>query len=298
MMRKYQLTIVHQNFSKSRWSFAVKCIPNSFCFYKGLNFINLWSLQQSPTNLLTLLTVFFKCSSNQIQLLLICSLNYLIFNGNQLRVGLVHYKKTIFVELLSLNEFETFFPMVEAFAKFSVVIVQTAWSICTSCIKNFGQDNIPIDNSYRYKTKRSIGIKLSQLLDLLEPIQPIHHFIQPFCVICKEILLISLAHCLLLHYFQILHYPKQKQSIGIKRSELLDLLEPIQPIHHFMQRFCIICKESLIIISTFPVASLFSNFYIQPSLYFVKKPSEYQELHLQLDVVACTNSPGTQEQQG
>ena len=66
MMRKYQLTIVHQNFSKSRWSFAVKCIPNSFCFYKGLNFINLWSLQQSPTNLLTFLTVFFKCSSNQI----------------------------------------------------------------------------------------------------------------------------------------------------------------------------------------------------------------------------------------
>ena len=144
MMRKYQLTIVHQNFSKSRWSFAVKCIPNSFCFYKGLNFINLWSLQESPTNLLTLLTVFFKCSSNQIQLLLICSLNYLILNGNQLRVGLVHYKKTIFVELLSLNEFETFFPMVEAFAKFSVVIVQTAWSICTSFIKSFGQDNIQL----------------------------------------------------------------------------------------------------------------------------------------------------------
>ena len=73
-----------------------------------------------------------------------------------------------------------------------------------------------IDNSYRYKTKRSIVIKLSQLLDLLEPIQPIHHFIQPFCVICKEILLISLAHFLLLHYFQILHHPKQKEVLVLK----------------------------------------------------------------------------------
>ena len=260
MMRKYQLTIVHQNFSKSRWSFAVKCIPNSFCFYKGLNFINLWSLQQSPTNLLTLLTVFFKCSSNQIQLLLICSLNYLIFNGNQLRVGLVHYKKTIFVELLSLNEFETFFPMVEAFAKFSVVIVQTAWSICTSCIKSFGQDNIPIDNSYRYKTKRSIGIKLSQLLDLLEPIQPIHHFIQPFCVICKEILLISLAHFLLLHYFQILHHPKQKQVLVLNVQNYWIYWSLFSQFTISCNAFVLFVKKVLLSLAHFPLLRYFLIF--------------------------------------